>query len=305
MSDQFEKKIILGDVPYSLSIEATAYCNLRCTMCANRKLKRKKGYMELDLYKKIIDEVTSVSTNFNLCLNGYGESFLNADIFDMIKYAKDKKIKRVLINTNGMLLTEENIDKLIESNIDCVVISIDGFSKELYESIRVGGDRDTVYRNTEKLLEKIKLHKDCNIYVEIQMIEMDAVLGEKEEWINYWTQKGANIKLKPYMTWGGAVAETNKEAENRTACANINVLEVLWNGEVAYCTGGDVDSTCILGNVYQENVLDIWKKKREFGEKQLVHEFDDLPDVCRKCTDWMNEKPAKHINSNTKGENIL
>ena len=42
MSDQFEKKIILGDVPYSLSIEATAYCNLRCTMCANRKLKRKK-----------------------------------------------------------------------------------------------------------------------------------------------------------------------------------------------------------------------------------------------------------------------
>ena len=204
-----------------------------------------------------------------------------------------------------MLLTEENIDKLIESNIDCVVISIDGFSKELYESIRVGGDRDTVYRNTEKLLEKIKLHKDCNIYVEIQMIEMDAVLGEKEEWINYWTQKGANIKLKPYMTWGGAVAETNKEAENRTACANINVLEVLWNGEVAYCTGGDVDCTCILGNVYQENVLDIWKKKREFGEKQLVHEFDDLPDVCRKCTDWMNEKPAKHINSNTKGENIL
>lgn len=101
------------------------------------------------------------------------------------------------------------------------------------------------------------------------------------------------------------MAETNKEAENRTACANINVLEVLWNGEVAYCTGGDVDSTCILGNVYQENVLDIWKKKRKFGEKQLVHEFDDLPDVCRKCTDWMNEKPAKHINSNTKGENIL
>ena len=93
MSDQFEKKIILGDVPYSLSIEATAYCKLRCTMCANRKLKRKKGYMELDLYKKIIDEVTSVSTNFNLWLNGYGESFLNADIFDMIKYAKDKKIK--------------------------------------------------------------------------------------------------------------------------------------------------------------------------------------------------------------------
>lgn len=39
--------------------------------------------MELDLYKKIIDEVTSVSTNFNLWLNGYGESFLNADIFDM------------------------------------------------------------------------------------------------------------------------------------------------------------------------------------------------------------------------------
>ena len=65
-------------------------------MCANRKLKRKKGYMELDLYKKIIDEVTSVSTNFNLWLNGYGESFLNADIFDMIKYAKDKKSRGCL-----------------------------------------------------------------------------------------------------------------------------------------------------------------------------------------------------------------
>ena len=305
MSSQFENKIVLREVPYSLSIEATAYCNLRCRMCANRKLKRKKGYMEFDLYKKIIDEVTSVSTDFNLWLNGYGESFLNADIFDMIKYAKDKNIKRVLINTNGMLLTEENIDRPIESDIDCVVISIDGFSKELYESIRVGGDRDTVYRNTEKLLEKIKLNEKSNTYVEIQMIEMDAVLGEKEAWINYWTQKGANIKLKPYMTWGGAVAEGNTGIENRTACANINVLEILWNGDVAYCTGGDVDCTCTLGNVYEENVIDIWKKKKGFGEKQLLHEFNDLPDVCRKCTDWMNEKPAKHINSNTKGENIL
>ena len=36
-----------------------------------------------------------------------------------------------------------------------------------------------------------------------------------------------------------------------------------------------------------------------------LHKFDGLPDECRKCTDWMNEKPAKHINSNTKGENIL
>ena len=38
-------------------VEITNHCNLNCIMCNNDKLKRKRGFMDISLYKKIIDEI--------------------------------------------------------------------------------------------------------------------------------------------------------------------------------------------------------------------------------------------------------
>ena len=53
--DQIEKSII-APVPGLLMLELTNACNLSCSMCYNSRMKRKIGFMSLELAEKILDE---------------------------------------------------------------------------------------------------------------------------------------------------------------------------------------------------------------------------------------------------------
>ena len=199
-NEKFKEKIVIRDYPYSIAIEVTAYCNLRCSICANSTMKRQKGFMGIELFKKIVDEVGDRFPQSNIWMNGYGESLLHKDFITMLKYAVKTLKNKIFLNTNAMLLNEKNIDALIESGIDGIVVSLDGFSKEVYESVRVGADREVVYQNVLNMLNKIKGEKPV---FELQFIEMPEIMHEKEIWYEFWKDKGANIKFKPYITWGG------------------------------------------------------------------------------------------------------
>ncbi|MDA0036155.1 radical SAM protein [Brachyspira hyodysenteriae] len=60
-----------------------------------------------------------------------GEPLLNKNIYNMIPKANEIANDTVLV-TNGSLLTKENSDKLIESNIKTIRISLQGINEEDY-----------------------------------------------------------------------------------------------------------------------------------------------------------------------------
>ena len=81
--------------PSHVDVELSSLCNLNCPMCytTTEKFKTKVdgGNMTFDLYKKIIDECAKYNL-YSIRLSLRGESFLNKNIYDMIKYAKEKGI---------------------------------------------------------------------------------------------------------------------------------------------------------------------------------------------------------------------
>ena len=117
------KRIRGGLPPAEIWIEPTNFCNLRCKMCPQSGgLTREKGFMNLELYKKIIDEVGKwkpIIKLFNL-----GEPLLHPEIVNMIKYAK-KKGCYVMINTNATLLNEKKSIDIINSGLDEISPSVD------------------------------------------------------------------------------------------------------------------------------------------------------------------------------------
>lgn len=292
-----EKKIILREYPYSTAIEVSAYCNLRCVMCDNPTMKREKGNMSLELFKKIVDEMKGYpQTRFYL--NGYGEPLVNKDVYEFVRYATANGFTNSYMNTNAMLLDEGAALQLINGGLHCLVVSIDGFKKETYESIRLGGDRDIVYRNVTRYLELLKEYGNENQMVEVQLIEMDKTLPEKEEFIAYWTSKGAYVKLKPLLTWGEISDDQLDCQGERLACGFCNMLSISWDGKVPYCACGDNEETLSMGDAIKENLLEIWeRKKRVFSNYHINHEFDKLPAFCQKCPDWSSSF-AKHIDNN-------
>lgn len=134
-------------LPIKLDIENVSRCNFACTMCivSTWNKGRRAEDMTLDQFKNIIDEQYGL---VEIKLNGLGEATLQGDIFfDMIKYARSKRIW-VRITTNASLLhVRENYKKLIDSGVNEIDISIDGPDKQTFESIRVQSNFERVVRN--------------------------------------------------------------------------------------------------------------------------------------------------------------
>lgn len=298
---EFEEKIIFRDYPYSIGVEITAYCNLRCKICPNFTLQRPKGFMDLDLFKKIADETADKFPKSKFWMNGLGEPLLHRDFISMVRYATDVGINNTYINTNAMFLDEKMIDSLIQSGIHGIVVSVDGFSKEAYESIRIGGDRDLVYRNVMNALKRINAIEGDKPVLEIQFIEMPDIMHEKEMWYEFWKDKGANIKFQTYSTWGGKVDAVDGNKMNRRACGDSNNLFILWDGRIPYCLCGDAECEDELGNANTESLYDIWLRKGQtFSQYHKNHQFDKLPLSCQRCPDWRTV-PARHVNMDETG----
>jgi MoaA/NifB/PqqE/SkfB family radical SAM enzyme len=107
--------------------------------------------MSLDLFKKLIPYAKYTDLIY---LQGWGEPLLNKDIFEMIRICKNKG-KRVGFTTNGMLLNETNMQKLIDLNLDILCISLAGIKSSTHNRIRKGTNLNKLFSNIE-LLNKIK-----------------------------------------------------------------------------------------------------------------------------------------------------
>ncbi len=284
---KFEKKIKLNDMPYAVIIEPTNYCNLRCKMCMNSTMKRPKGYMSRQLFEKIIDELAEKNPNVSLWLNGLGEPLLCKELPVWIRYAVDKGLTNISVNTNAMLLTKEVSDALVKSGLHAIVCGVDAYDKDIYESIRIGGKRDVVYENIEYLLKKVTETDGCKLKVEVQQIEMEYNKSEQEEFVKYWREKGAYIKMIAYQTWLGYGEIQWDVLPERYACSKCNMFQIFWDGRVPTC-GCDYDIASQAGNISNQTIYEVWQKiRKDFSELHVQHRFDELPMWCQKCTDWI------------------
>lgn len=137
--------------PLYIQIEPTLKCNLRCKMCYGTYKRRDCKDMDFDDFKKIIDQFPSAAT---IHLQGLGEPFLHKDIFQMIDYIKSKK-KQASLTTNGTLLDEPIVDKILKSGLDFLEFSIDAATAKTYENIRTGANFEDVLSNIRRLTSKI------------------------------------------------------------------------------------------------------------------------------------------------------
>lgn len=152
--------------PLRLAIENGAGCNLNCKMCALRHMDRPKGFITFEKFKEIYDQVKPPYLN----LTGYTDSFLNGDIFKMIKYGKSNG-SFVKLDTNAMIMTPEISNKLLMSGADEISISIDGSNQKIYGDICINGNLDKVKEHVSELVRlrneiKSKLRIDVAIVVQ-------------------------------------------------------------------------------------------------------------------------------------------
>jgi len=276
--------------PRKFAVELCADCNLACAMCHHPKMARPKGVMPHALWQRCADELAKESPTSEIWFSFCGEPLLEPDLLlKMLEYGASVGLTSLNLNTNGMLLTPEISERLLDSGLSLMVFGIDGFSKRAYEQIRIGGTRETLYANVEHLLERRASRPERDVpEVQVQFIEMEANRGEWEDFQEHWLPRGATVKVRRQLSWGGSF-ETGLcvPQEDRIPCPwALTMMHVFWDGRVPRCPG-DTEGDEGVGNAWHESIEELWARLGSYRKLHLEKRFDCLPERCQTCTDWM------------------
>ncbi len=277
--------------PSRLWIELTNNCNLHCEMCLNKFLPpRSKGFMNLDLFKKLIDEVGG--RVHDAYFHHRGESLLHPQIFDMISYAKEKGIYTRL-HTNATLLDEERSKKLLESGLDFLSFSFDGYDKETYEGIRLGATFEVTLSNIIRFLELKKEGRYKLPYTVLTVIEFSSLKGRYKESKKAFLDKFKGLPLDALRVrephnWGGEYSD--EEIEKRRLKAGFvpctflwYSLTIFWDGTVVPCPQ-DFFGKLTLGNLNEQTLWEIWNSESmvELRRNMTKEKYKTLS-PCNSC----------------------
>ncbi len=163
--------------PY-LIYEITHQCNCKCMYCYNvwqddtAYPKKELSFLEI---QKLFDNLLSEISPEKIVLTG-GEPLLHPDIIEIVCYLKNKNIK-VGIASNGTLLTEDKIKRLIDSGISFFGVSLDTLDPKKYELI-TGVD---LLQHAKKAIMLIKKNK-INLSISFMMMKIN--INDLEEIID-------------------------------------------------------------------------------------------------------------------------
>jgi len=274
--------------PWGVDIGTTNLCNAECIMCPHSKLK-KMGTMDMKLYKKIIDNCKKLNIKI-ITLSFFGEPFLDKTIIERIKYAKGKGMS-VAFYSNASLLTEDLANKIVDSGLDSISISFDGYSKETYEKIRKKLKFDVVKKNILNLIETKRKMKKNNPSINLVLVELEENKGEIKQFYREWKNKVDSINIINMRNWANDIQKKgtkesfhfNKKIKRKPCALIWQKMVVDWDGDVVLCCD-DWNHSTVLGNLKKQTIEEIWKgeKLNKIREAHVNDEFDKVP-LCSGC----------------------
>jgi heme b synthase len=139
--------------PRIVAWEVTRSCNLNCVHC--RASSRFGPYdQELDTGEalEVLDQIREAGTPI-IILTG-GEPLLRKDIFELARYGTDRGL-RMVMGSNGTLITARVARSIEESGIKRVSISLDGATGESHDAFRkVRGAYDRAMKGISNLKDQ-------------------------------------------------------------------------------------------------------------------------------------------------------
>lgn len=274
------------DVPPSLLIEPTLFCNIDCTTCCRSKCTRTPGFMDLALFRKIIDDASRIGVG-HILLYFFGEPLMHPGIVEMIRYIKSKGLAFHL-TTNGSLLDDKMGEGILRSGVtsaDYLTFSILGFSKEVHEKIMRGINHEQVVANVLNFMEKRTRSGINGPVVETVFYSTPENGHELKPFRDYWNG------IVDHAVDGGKAVEAfidpklPKNPRTKTCHQLWERMAIYWNGDVTIC-GEDLNGDYVVGNLRDQSIREIWSGN-ELNRVRKLHkegQYRKIP-LCEFC-DW-------------------
>jgi len=299
----YTKKYLSFGKPWSISIEPTTTCNLKCIECPSGQniLNRKTGSMEYVVFKNIIEQIKKYA--FFITLYFQGEPYLNKNFLKMVNYARKNKLY-VSTSTNGHFLTKEIAEETVMSDLNRIIISLDGINQQTYELYRKGGNFDKVIEGIKNLVNAKKELRKNNPFIILQFI----VFSTNEDQIEAIKEIGKDLGVNQIQIKTAQINDKNnnsllpsnkrysrykKNNENKLTlkkklsnkCYKIwHSLVITWDGKIVPCCY-DKHADFLMGNINSENITDVWKSNKFADFKNQILKNRKIIPICNNCSE--------------------
>ncbi len=302
--------------PSYIEVEITTRCALRCIMCEHTYWKEPVRDITYNEFVSIIDQFPKLKW---IGLTGIGETFLNKDFIKILELVKSRNIY-VELYDNLFFPNEEEIKKLVDLQIDKLLISCEAATPEIYEQIRPGSNFNTVLshintlyqykRSTHSEYPKISFHYIImkNNRDEIpKFIEMVSEIAGEEAHIqisrmlhDYPEVKGLYSdvpddvieycqdiadKKDVQISWN---LDVPIQKPPLTHCIEWTMPFIFATGHVVPCCAANESNSreyqkeTAMGNIFEEPFSKIWNGERYRNLRKRIRE-GKYPPACVKC----------------------
>jgi organic radical activating enzyme len=159
--------------PKRVTIELTNKCNRHCVGCPRHKMLYPQGYMNTELFHKIVNELPKETVVVPFYR---GESLLHRDFAEYMQALK--KFKTVQLATNGDYLNRAN-QKAILNNISFLSISL----------------HDYRLPNRTNYLPFLKECKDKGLTTQVSILETLVTAAKKKQFKRMWLKHVNRVRI--------------------------------------------------------------------------------------------------------------
>lgn len=119
-----------------VQVEITTRCNARCSYCPRTALgdRWNSQDMPLALFRSLL---CCLGQTRQVHLQGWGEPLLHPDFFEMVRVCKGKGLA-VSTTTNGNVLDDAMLQRLMDLEVDVLGVSLAGVRPETNDALRAG-----------------------------------------------------------------------------------------------------------------------------------------------------------------------
>lgn len=263
--------------------------------------------MAIEMFSSIIDMIRKNSTPVRFI--GWGEPLLHPDLFEFLTICKKNHILTHL-NTNGLLLSEERMQKFVDIPLESLKFSFQGVDRKSYSEMR---NIDFFPRFLEKIrsFDRIRgssqypfIHVSSTITYESNE-QVEHFKADIQEYVDLVTVGRTRldhinlekVKLKPEeKSRLQSLLKCESVSKTHKPCSEVfNVLSINWDGSVSACCA-DYDKRMLVGDLSKDSIQKIWKSPKMNAYRKLLWEMKhDTLEICRTCYDYMELKVQENV----------
>ncbi|MDE3154703.1 MAG: radical SAM protein [Acidobacteriota bacterium] len=301
----FEPGRFIPHEPPKLSIETTNICNANCVFCANRVMTRRKQPLDLDDFRKAVDEFAAmggVDLDFNATI---GDPLLDPKLLERARYVRRyPQFATLGFVTTLQWLHRFDLDEFFAAGFTWLSVSTTLSGREMYKAFFQVDKYDQMLANlvalleennrrgrplnieiavkpTDEPLERVLAHPDFQRVNALTPQDLEETVRRQGFYVDDWL--GA-VTLPPYLKKRPLYPRAFRPCQLLYAG-----LMVYSNGKVGACSCRDFEasSDLILGHVGEQSLATLWTGERLAALREDWRRRNHVPDICRSCRHYL------------------